>query len=395
MKYLLTLLLFISTSSISAVVYEKLNVTDSQGREIVSLRVEGDIQEYEEYELYKAINDINQNNHHVQFDSVVLNSDGGSMYSAIKMGAAIRGNHLSTLVQPNDSCASACVLLLQAGVCKIAEGSVGLHRAASDLDVDLENLPAERLREKRTLNQYLTSMNAHPQVLWYMTNTPHWSIKLLSEIEKQDFGYYSATAEEMDYRMEIASQKLGQFKRDLYASITKKTIDSNPDENENPYHPIRFPSCTEQLFLDDASEHVGVNIEPNPEDIFEIYQWDQGISENNQLKSTQTIPYKDGQPYYYSFSYFAKGKEVVYQERVTVSAPTVWGEVESGLEFDNQNPDIQVSADKKSVIMTRRDENNGFAMASWVLTKDDPQGKITIDIIFKDKIVKTFDFITQ
>jgi len=30
-----------------------------------------------------------------------------------------------------------------------------------------------------------------------------------------------------------------------------------------------------------------------------------------------------------------------------------------------------------------------------VLTKEDPQGLIHIDIIFKDKIVKTFDFITQ
>ena len=65
------------------VIYEKLNFTDAKGREVVSLKIVEDIssQDYEDFQA--AINDINQNNYHVQFDSVVLNSSGGSVEAAI------------------------------------------------------------------------------------------------------------------------------------------------------------------------------------------------------------------------------------------------------------------------------------------------------------------------
>src|SRR6056300_151245 len=130
MKKLFFLLLLVPQLALADVIFEKLNVTDSQGREIVSLRIEGNIEESDYMDFREAISEINQNNYRVQFDSVVLNSRGGAIYSAIRIGTMIRGNHLSTLIQPNDNCISACALILQAGVCKIAEGDVGLHRSA-------------------------------------------------------------------------------------------------------------------------------------------------------------------------------------------------------------------------------------------------------------------------
>jgi len=395
MKSLFFLLLIIPQLALADVIFEKLNVTDSQGREIVSLRIEGDIEESDYMDFSEAISEINQNNYRVQFDSVVLNSRGGAIYSAIRIGTMIRGNHLSTLIQPNDNCISACALILQAGVCKIAEGDVGLHRSATDVEFELDQLPAIKQRERKNLDQYLTAMGAHPQILWYVKNTPHWSVKFLSEIEKQDFGYYNATPEEMDYRLEIASQKLGQFKQDLLDTLTEKLVYGNSTENENQYHPIRFPSCTEQLFLEESVEHVGVNIEPKAEDIFEIYESDQGIEVDGHFKSTTVIPYKDEQPYYFSFSYFAKGKEVEYKERVTVSGPTVWGDAETGEEFGKDNPDIVISDDKRSVTMTRRVTNTGYSFGAWVLTKEDPKGPLEITILFKDKVIRKFDFIVE
>ena len=102
MKKLLPLLFLIPTLANSEVIYEKLGFTDVQGREVVSLRIEGSIVVNDDREFMNALNDINQHNYRVQFDSVVLNSPGGNLYSAMKIGTAIRGNHLSTLVMPHD-----------------------------------------------------------------------------------------------------------------------------------------------------------------------------------------------------------------------------------------------------------------------------------------------------
>ena len=127
-KLFLFIFIFLPTLAVSDVIYEKLGFTDVQGREVVSLRIEGSIVVNDDREFMNALNDINQHNYRVQFDSVVLNSPGGNLYSAMKIGTAIRGNHLSTLVMPHDSCASACALILQGGVCKMASGDVGIHR---------------------------------------------------------------------------------------------------------------------------------------------------------------------------------------------------------------------------------------------------------------------------
>ena len=63
MEKLLLLLFLISTVASSEVIYEKLGFTDAQGREVVSLRIEGDIGVNEYSEFTNAINDINQTEH--------------------------------------------------------------------------------------------------------------------------------------------------------------------------------------------------------------------------------------------------------------------------------------------------------------------------------------------
>ena len=83
MHKLLLVLSFIPTFVWSEVIYEKLGFTDVQGREVVSLRIEGDIGVNEYSEFTNAINDINQHDYRVQFDSVVLNSPGGSLYNGL------------------------------------------------------------------------------------------------------------------------------------------------------------------------------------------------------------------------------------------------------------------------------------------------------------------------
>ena len=400
MKKLLPLLFLIPTLASSEVIYEKLGFTDVQGREVVSLRVEGSIVVNDDREFMNAINDINQHNYRVQFDSVVLNSPGGNLYSAMKIGTAIRGNHLSTLVMPHDSCASACALILQGGVCKMASGDVGIHRTKFEEEaIPLDEVKLTVYKNRRSIEHYLKVAGASPHYIWLFNAIPNWEMKYLASFEKRDFGLFSATPEEMQYRLEIASQKLGQYKGDLLASLTERMFELYPDATwDTSNYMYAYPSCSEQLFLEDnMTDHVGINIEPYPQDIFEIYQWDRGIeNDEGTYVTTDKVPYKDGQSYYYNFYYFAKGKEVTYQERITMAAPTTWTSEEEGIDYaDNTTPGYEVSDDKSTITVKKTIPNDGFMLGAWTLTKDDPKGPFKIEIIFRDKVIQTFNYVVE
>ena len=210
---------------------------------------------------------------------------------------------------------------------------------------------------------------------------------------------FSATPEEMQYRLEIASQKLGQYKGDLLARLTERMFDLYPDATwDTSSYMYAYPSCSEQLFLEDnMTDHVGINIEPDPQDIFEIYQWDRGIeNDEGTYVTTDKVPYKDGQSYYYNFYYFAKGKEVTYQERVTYGSTDYLDIGRGGIDYaENTTPGYEVSDDKSTITVTKTIPNDGFVFGGWTLTKDDPKGPFKIDILFKDKVIRTFDYIIE
>ena len=400
MRHYFFLFFFFPVLVWSDVIYEKLGFTDAQGREVVSLKIEGKIGFTDDRDFNNVLKDINQHNYRVQFDSVVLDSPGGIIYNAIEIGTAIRGNHLSTLVMASQSCTSSCALILQGGVCKMAIGEVGIHRTSyGDNPIPLNEVKAAVRKNDQDIDHYLTEMGASPQYIWYFKSTPNWDMNYLVNYEKRDFGFFSATAEEMQYRLEIASQKLGRHKKDLLNSLTDRNYELYPEATwESSDYKYAVPSCSEQLFLEDnMTDHVGINIEPDPQDIFEIYQWDRGIeNEEATYVATDKVPHKDEQFYYYSFKYFAKGKEVTYQERVTLAAPTTWTSEEEGIDYaENTTPGYEVSDDKSTITVTKTISNDGFVFGGWTLTKDDPKGPFKIEILFKDRVIQTFDYVVE
>jgi len=376
------------------VIYEKLNFIDSKGRDVVSLKIEDEINFDDFQDFEEAINDINQNNYRVQFDSVVLNSEGGNIYAAQRIGKLIRKNHLSTYVFPNDHCVSACSLILQAGVCKMAVGEIGIHRSSPSSYDSLSGIDDSVKSSRQKMESYLKEMDAHPYMIPMFFNIPHWNMHYLNDSEKFNFGMFNATEEEMQYRLQIASEKMGQFKDDLIDQLSDKFINEQyPKEGWDLGYLYRFPSCSEQLFLEDGlSEHIGIDIEPKPEDIFEIYDPIQGYyDEEENMNSSDVIPFKPGYAYYYGFAVYAKGKEIEFKERIKLSGPTFWGDSETGESLDN-DPNYEVSEDKSMITVTRNTENIGSVFNAWELTKEDPKGEMIIEILFKDQVVHTFKF---
>ena len=399
MKIIVNLLLLLPNFLFAEVIYEKLGFADIDGRQVVSLKIDGDIELDDEIIFDEALADINQNNYRVQFDSVILNSPGGVIFSAIQIGKSIRGNHLSTWVMPHDECSSACVLILQAGVCKMANGEVGIHRAKYQEDIPLQEIKNTVRYHEISMEDYLADMDASPQIIWLFNSIPNWDMKYLQNAEKRNYGLFGATAEEMQYRLEIASKKFGQYKGDLLAQLSDRRYDIYPEATwHSEDYLYATPSCSEQLFLEDnMTDHVGVSIGPKPEDIFEIYESERGtIDENENYTATEKIPHEEGQSYYYSFRYYAKGKVVAYKERVILASPTSWGSEDDGIDYaENKIPGFVVSDDKTTITVTRTMPNEGVAFSAWTLTKEDPKGPVTIEIIFNDQVVKRFNYVIE
>ena len=59
---------------------------------------------------------------------LILNSGGGSVSSAIKIGELIRKNKMFVVVREQEKCFSSCVYLLAAGVIRWPLGNIGIHR---------------------------------------------------------------------------------------------------------------------------------------------------------------------------------------------------------------------------------------------------------------------------
>ena len=75
---------------------------------------------------------------HFSHATVYLNSPGGMLDPAIRIGQAIRAAEWTTSVEWGDTCASACVIIWAGGFTRYLVGRLGLHSAATRIS---ENPP--------------------------------------------------------------------------------------------------------------------------------------------------------------------------------------------------------------------------------------------------------------
>jgi len=375
------LLLLISNICFADVIYNVLDEFDSKGQQFVDLQVVKNIdrKDYEDFE--KAVIDINKNNYRLKYDSVILHSGGGEIYPAMFIGYLIRKNHLSTLVFKDHYCTSSCVYLLIAGVCRMAEGEVGLHRSRTDKVMDPLDTYRDVLDDKNFIEKFYRDMNAPKAMLELQESIAAWDMYYLYPWDKKRYGLYYAIESESRYRLEVAARKRGIFKEVLYDKLKDSFIeDNNIDGLSNENYELTFPSCTEQLFLDDDDIEFSFYEE---EPIFEVGETHQGYYKNDEFIRTSVIPSKPGTVHGWTMDYFTKGKEVVIRERVTMAGPTNW---------TNVGNNFVISEDKRTIEVTHTIENEGSIERTWETTKDDPKGPFFIELFHNGKLIKRFDY---
>lgn len=159
----------------------------------------------------------------IQFE---LNTGGGHLLTALKMGEAIRASEGMSFVPMNGLCASSCVFLLAGGVIRVVGGKVGIHRPYDPQD-ETTNPAVQKAHyaeiEKST-KAYLDSVNI-PVVLYdRMFRISSERVKWLSENELSEYGlnqndpyYEEANKTKMAKQMGLTKEELVQ----MYAALNQ------------------------------------------------------------------------------------------------------------------------------------------------------------------------------
>lgn len=129
---LCSILLFIATSLSAAEISEIKSEKIGSAKGGYKIILKGKIERKDPEELSKILNKASKksrsNPNNPMERMIVLDSEGGSVESAIAMGKIIRRAKMISVVPERSKCFSSCVYLLSAGVIKWPLGDIGIHR---------------------------------------------------------------------------------------------------------------------------------------------------------------------------------------------------------------------------------------------------------------------------
>ena len=197
-----------TTSAHAKVVIDRYTPTDK----FVSIKVVGEIQYEEEYSLEDAIETVQREKFNLKLNAVVLNTRGGNVDAALKMGRLIRKHGLNTYLAPNSECASACIFVLIGGITRMAFGELSVHRSGVDSNspITLEKLKKRNEDNTKEVNDYVEEMGISPLLADAILMTPNWRTRELTWRDRTRWGVHGMDTihEEMWFREASRSVKL-------------------------------------------------------------------------------------------------------------------------------------------------------------------------------------------
>lgn len=121
-----------------------------------------------------------------------LNSDGGDLSSAIEMGRLMRSAPFlpAIEVRSGDHCLSSCVFLIAAGVYRLVEGRVGIHRPffVNDKADSIAKQKSQSDRLEALVKQYFSEMGVSILLFDAMNRVPSSNINFLTSDQMEIYG---------------------------------------------------------------------------------------------------------------------------------------------------------------------------------------------------------------
>ncbi len=185
MNLRLTRLLFvIALLTVSFSSWAKVTLETYKDNVEVTLKIEDEITRADLDDFRKALAQIDEYHSVLHMNAVHLNSLGGNAVTAREIGRILRERKLNTYLGPKDSCASACVDVLIAGVMRFAFGEVQVHRGSFSGDPSSTDKIAEVMEGwAKELREYVQSMGVSMLLTDAIETTPNWQLRTLTPSE--------------------------------------------------------------------------------------------------------------------------------------------------------------------------------------------------------------------
>ena len=176
------------------------------------------------------------------FLSLQLDSNGGDILEAMKIGRTVRANNLRTIVPFNSVCNSSCVLVLAAGVRRDPIGQVGIHRpyfSSVSPNLSTSEIQSKRNELTKKIREFIDEMDVSQILLDKMLSVPPEKVRILSQSELEELrlsvddanfdekkvaeqaSLYNLTSSEYRKRNVIADQSCKQY---FHKNISEYTI---------------------------------------------------------------------------------------------------------------------------------------------------------------------------
>jgi len=124
------------------------------------------------------------------FSTIYVDSNGGDVAEAMKIGYIIRENKFHVMVGNKKQCLSSCVFILASGVRRDSAGRVGIHKPYfSDLNEKMNVVEIRKIREENLnkIKEYLKFMDISESMLDAMLSVEPNKMKILSDKELEHF----------------------------------------------------------------------------------------------------------------------------------------------------------------------------------------------------------------
>lgn len=132
---------------------------------------------------------------------ISLNSRGGDVSEALKMAQFIEAARFAASVESENSCASACFLLLAGASVRLPMGTVAVHRPflhkAAYEDASILFVTATQREATRAVTAFLRDRSVPERLLEHMTATPSERAYILTAEDKDLLGTFSPAWEEV------------------------------------------------------------------------------------------------------------------------------------------------------------------------------------------------------
>jgi hypothetical protein len=162
---------------------------------ILVIQINGEITDDTATRLENAIsrvrNSAGASQYTFTFLSVELNSPGGSVDAAMKIGRILRKEGPIVDVKSDARCLSACILILAGATTRGLDGTIGIHRPYFEVpggDVSSETIKSNYQQMLRSIRAYLKEMNVVESLADDMLRTNPEHMRVLSENELTQYG---------------------------------------------------------------------------------------------------------------------------------------------------------------------------------------------------------------